>query len=324
MLALPPPSTSFPTNASSVTCISCFASMGLASSRGSHVASSYPSPTHLTSASFPFASTATTFSGRIASTWNSGDTAGSSQLALCLFQKYRSFPSVMTSHTEPGIHSVLRRELNSNFTRNSTSAGLPVNAGPRVGHARRAAVVASGTRRDPRMASMCLPLTYSSATVSLKALVAAVSSADFLRASSRTSHAGQNHLPLGTCESLGLRQYRWWPASHPSQRIIFCSSSPRSHVTHRTVRSSSSSATSSSSSYEIPDDRAPVRRVERASASPPAVFLRLARSPDAGAGDSRAPRVAAAARPPSQTRAGSHVGQAHRPLGTCESFGLRQ
>ena len=260
---------------------------------------------------------------------------------MCLFQKYRSFPSVMTSHTEPGIHSVLRRELNSNFTRNSTSAGLPVNAGPRVGHARRAAVVASGTRREPRMASMCLPLTYSSATVSRRALVAAVSSADFLRASSRTSHAGQNHLPLGTCESLGLRQYRWWPASHPSQRIIFCSSSPRSHVTHRTVRSSSSSPASSSSSpasasafsssSEIPDDRAPVRRVERASASPPAVFLRLARSPDAGAGDSRAPRVAAAARPPadeprppSQTRAGSHVGQAHRPFGTCESFGLRQ
>ena len=201
----------------------------------------------------------------------------------------------MTSTTEPGIHSVLRRELNSNFTRNSTSAGLPVNAGPRVGHARRAAVVASGTRREPRIASMCLPLTYSSATVSRRALVAAVSSADFLRASSRTSHAGQNHLPLGTCESLGLRQYRWWPASHPSQRIIFCSSSPRSHVTHRTVRSSSSSPASSSSSSasafsssssEIPDDRAPVRRVERASASPPAVFLRLARSPDAGAGDS--------------------------------------
>ena len=138
------------------------------------------------------------------------------------------------------------------------------------------------------------------------------------RSSSRISHAGQNHRPLGTCESLGLRQYRWWPASHPSQRTILFSSSPRSQVTHRMVRISSSSApsrsliSSSSGAFVDPAAATPLRRVERVVSSRVPVLLRLARLPDAGAaGDPRA--SSSPPPPPLPFFAGAHRGTTTTP-----------
>ena len=229
----------------------------------------------------------------------------------------------------PGIHSAARLDECSKSARNSTSADLPSNAGPRVASALSVASRVSGTSREPRMARTTRPSAYSFATATRSALVAAVASADLLRASSRISHAGQNHRPLGTCESLGLRQYRWWPASHPSQRTILFSSSPRSQVTHRMVRISSSSApsrsliSSSSGAFVDPAAATPLRRVERVVSSRVPVLLRLARSPDAGtAGDPRASSPPPP--PPLPFFAGAHRGHDHDPLGTCGSLGRRQ